>query len=427
MQLRWAANNFNLGHTRMMAITSMSFDAADDPLIDPKKPALALGNSVRSYYQEVSGAWLYQTYSLFEDAATVRKALGVGAAANISLGIATAGPPVESSLYGESQGFLGMTLLAMRTAGYDNTKTWGPQVGLFNSSYWDRAIDALIHSLAPVPVTLTGSNAYIGNIWPIASHGDILRAYAEPDSTLTLAATVGLADLRAGNNPVRLGKARWIARNVPEGGGAASFFYQRASNVWGNADASIAILYYLLFGPSVTTEPDPRPNMATKFASPASGIIYARTNWSANATWFTARCGWESINHQSGDCGQFELHRKGTWLTKEWGNYANDGLGYTSLYHNVMGIQNKKIGDVSSLYAQTYAYGSQWNNGGGDGDPSVLLSVNDNWAYSLTDATVLYNHPNFYTPVNSRPTATPFSRPILTPLVHGIWAYPCSA
>jgi hypothetical protein len=29
--------------------------------------------------------------------------------------------------------------------------------------------------------------------------------------------------------------------------------------------------------------------------------------------------------------------------------------------------------------------------------------------------------------VNSRPTATPFSRPILTPLVHGIWAYPCSA
>jgi hypothetical protein len=30
-------------------------------------------------------------------------------------------------------------------------------------------------------------------------------------------------------------------------------------------------------------------------------------------------------------------------------------------------------------------------------------------------------------PVNSRPTATPFSRPIATPLVHGIWAYPCSA
>jgi transposase-like protein len=29
--------------------------------------------------------------------------------------------------------------------------------------------------------------------------------------------------------------------------------------------------------------------------------------------------------------------------------------------------------------------------------------------------------------VNSHPTATPFSRPIATPLVHGIWAYPCSA
>jgi hypothetical protein len=29
--------------------------------------------------------------------------------------------------------------------------------------------------------------------------------------------------------------------------------------------------------------------------------------------------------------------------------------------------------------------------------------------------------------VNSHPTATPFSRPIATPPVHGIWAYPCSA
>jgi plasmid stabilization system protein ParE len=29
--------------------------------------------------------------------------------------------------------------------------------------------------------------------------------------------------------------------------------------------------------------------------------------------------------------------------------------------------------------------------------------------------------------VNSHPTATPFSRPIATPLAHGIWAYPCSA
>jgi hypothetical protein len=29
--------------------------------------------------------------------------------------------------------------------------------------------------------------------------------------------------------------------------------------------------------------------------------------------------------------------------------------------------------------------------------------------------------------VKSRPTATPFSRPMLTPFGHGIWAYPCSA
>jgi hypothetical protein len=401
LQLRWAANNFNLGHARLMAMTAMSMDAADDPLVNTHKSALAVGNSLRSYYAEYSGAWLYQTYSLFEDAATVRTALKLPKAAdNISLGIASAGPPVESSLYGESQGFIGMTMLAMRTAGYDDTAQWGPQVGLFSSAYWDRAIDGLIHSLAPAPFT-PGDATYLGKLWPISSHGDILRAFAEPDSTLTLAATVGLADARAGNNPTRLAKARWIARYVPEGGDADSFFYDRAANVWGNSDASISILYYLLFDPKMKTEPDPRPAMSTKFASPPSGIIDARTDWTTTSTWFTFRCGWESINHQSGDCGQFELHRKGTWLTKEWGNYANDGNGYTSLYHNVLGIQNRKVTDVPDLYARTYLYGSQWNNGGNDGDPSVLLSVNDNWAYALTDATNLYNHPNFYTPANN--------------------------
>jgi hypothetical protein len=38
---------------------------------------------------------------------------------------------------------------------------------------------------------------------------------------------------------------------------------------------------------------------------------------------------------------------------------------------------------------------------GKDGDPSVTTSVNDNWAYALSEATHLYNHPDWWTAANS--------------------------
>jgi hypothetical protein len=397
VQLRWAANNYFLGHMRELALMSMAIDTTDDPPTDTSQPANQLGNTLRSYFSDVAGAWLYQTYSLFEDATVVRQQLKLKAP-NISLGIASGGLPVEGSLYGESLGFLGETLLAMRTAGFDDTAAYGPQVGLFGSSYWDKAIDGFLSNTAPIPYTPPAADnlGYLGQLYQIAAYGDMLRSYAEPDSALTLAATVGIADEHT-NNATRLEKVRWTALNIPQGGPAQ--IYQRAgSDVWGNSYASDSILYFLLFDPNAAKPVDPRPSLPTKFVMPSIGRILARTDWSAKSTWFTYRCGWESINHQSGDCGQFELYRKGQWLIKQWDNYANDGLGYTSLYHNILGIQNDLPANLSSLYTQTYAYGSQWNNDGNDGDASLLLSVNDNWAYSLTDATNLYNHPEFYTP-----------------------------
>ncbi|HTJ62868.1 MAG TPA: hypothetical protein VL899_03585 [Alphaproteobacteria bacterium] len=410
IQMRWAANNYDLGHLRMLALTSMAFDAADDPLVDPHKATLAVGNSLRSYFADATGAWLYQTYAMFEDAATVRQKLKLGSSPNLSLGIASAGPPVEGSLYGESLGFLGETLLAMRSAGYDDTASWGPQAGFFGSAYWDKAVDGFIHQIAPASY-VPASESYLGHIWPIASYGDILRAWAEPDSTLTLAATVGIGDLRLGNNPDRVAKTRWIAKNVAQGG--PSMLYDRAANVWGNSDATISILYFLLFGPGGLNPADPRPDMPTKFVGPSIGTISARTDWTTNATWFTFRCSWETINHQSGDCGQFQLFRKGKWLVKEWGNYAVTGLGYTSLYHNIMGIQNNTPTNLNSLYDETVAYGSQWNNDGNNGDAAVKLSVNDNWAYAMTDAAVLYNHPDYYTPSANADSVTGASRSIV--------------
>ena len=397
VQLRWAANNYFLGHMREMALTSLAMDPADDPPTNTAQSPNVLGNTLRSYFSDVTGAWLYQTYSLFEDASVVRQNLKL-TKPNVSLGIASGGLPVEGSLYGESLGFLSETLLAMRTAGYDDTTTYGPQAGLFSSTYWDKAIDGFLSNAAPIPYTPPASDmvGYLGQLYQIAAYGDMLRSFAEPDSALTLSATVGIAD-EHGGNATRLEKARWSAMNIPQGGPAQ--LYQRAgTGVWGNSYATDSILYFLLFDPSAAKPVDPRPSLPTKFVMPSIGRILARTDWSAKSTWFTYRCSWESINHQSGDCGQFELYRKGQWLVKQWDNYANDGLGYTSLYHNILSIENNHPTniDVNSLYYQTDKYGSQWNNDGNNGDASLLQSVNDNWAYSLTDATNLYNHPDFY-------------------------------
>jgi hypothetical protein len=415
LQLRFAANNYFLGHLREMALTSMAIDPADDPPTNPAQPANQLGNTLRSYFNDFAGAWLYQTYSMFEDAAIVRQKLKL-TAPNVSLGIASGGLPVEGSLYGESLGFLGETLLAMRTAGVDDTKTYGPQAGLFSSTFWDKAVDGFLSNAAPIPYTPPASDnvGYLGQLYQIAAYGDMLRSYAEPDSALTLSASIGIAD-EHGGNPTRLEKTRWSALNIPQGGPAQ--IYQRAgSDVWGNSYASDSILYFLLFDPKAGSLPDPRPSLPTKFVMPSIGRILARTDWSPKETWFTYRCSWESINHQSGDCGQFELYRKGQWLIKQWDNYADDGKGYTSLYHNITSIQNNTPAnavELSDVYAETMKYGSQWNNDGNDGDPSLLISVNDNWAYSLTDATNLYNHPDFYTAANAAMDVTKAERSIV--------------
>ena len=59
---------------------------------------------------------------------------------------------------------------------------------------------------------------------------------------------------------------------------------------------------------NVNTLPDPRPSLptGTTFYDPSLGRISARTDWTAAASVFTYKCTWMQINHQLGDCGQFE-------------------------------------------------------------------------------------------------------------------------
>jgi hypothetical protein len=391
-QLRWSVNNYFLGQTRTLSLMAMAFDPADDPPVDSAQPASAVGNSVRSYVGNALGWWLYQAYATFEDAPTVRKALGL-TGANISLGVAAGGLPVEGSLYGESLGFLAQTLLGLRTAGYNDPATYGPQAGFLEDAYWNNAVDGFLHQTAPTPF-VAPSQSWLGPIYPVATYGDTLRTWVEP-GVIDLIAPIGLHDESA-NNAARLAKTRWIAQNILEGG-PANVFKRAGSNIWGNSYASQAIFYFMLFDPAASPVADPRPSVPTTFVAPAIGSVLSRTDWSGSATWFSYRCSWETINHISGDCGQFTLWRKGAWLTKEWSNYALDWMGYTPLYHNTLALQNAPATISPSIWDTTLKWGGQWNNGGYDGDPSTLISANDNWSYALSDATNLYNHPDWWT------------------------------
>lgn len=411
LQLRWAANNYFLGHTRSLALMALSFDPADDPAIDPAKPRSQIGNSLTSYVGDVTGAWLYQAYAVFENAATVQAALGVPKG-NISLGVAAGGLPVEGALYGESLGFLFQTLLALDTAGYTAPATYGPQMNLIKSPFWDQAIDGYLSTISPraaVPAKSTGES-YLGPIYVPAGYGDMEQSYITYEN-IESTGPIGIYDIRSGADPQRLAKARWIARNVLQGGPA--YLYQRAGDVWGNSNASYSIYYFLLLDPKAAAPADPRPGLPKAFTAPSIGRILARSDWSADASWFTFRCSWETINHEGGDCGEFELYRKGTWLTKEWSGYAIDGLAYTPLYHNTLGVQNDTPATIPDLYAPQIKYGGQFNNGGNDGDASVTVGANDNWAYATADATNLYNMPSWWTPANGAMGVTRARRSIV--------------
>jgi hypothetical protein len=92
-------------------------------------------------------------------------------------------------------------------------------------------------------------------------------------------------------------------------------------------------------------------------------------------------------------------------------------MDYTTLYHNNLSVQNDTPATVNPLWSTNLATGSQWNNGGNNSDPSIAISVNDNWAYELTDSTNLYNHPDFCTAANGAIGVTGVSRSL-------VWLYP---
>ena len=405
---RVAVNNYYLNHARLITMMPLTLDAADDPLIDPAAPAAQLGNTLRSYILNATGAWLYQQFAMFGDPAAVRASYNLPATA--SVGLASGGVPPEGSLYGHSINYIQGQLLALQTAGLTDSAVVGPQIALLNAPVWDRFVKAASATLVPQPKVFA-SDSYLGSVYQFAGFGDMLRTWVTPDMVEAMA-LLALTE-RAQGRTKHLNEARWYAMNVLEGG--APDFMRRIINPYSTTES---LLYFMLFDPTDPTAlhpTDPRPGYPTAHFDAGMGRLLARTDWTPQASFFSFRSGWLSINHQNCDGGQFELYRKGEWLTKELSNYDNYGNGQSTIWHNTLALQNWcSVTPAVQWFEQPYLkYGSQWNNGQSAGDPVTIASSGAGYAYADTDLTNLYNHPWTFNPALNLTDITHASRSVL--------------
>jgi len=204
---------------------------------------------------------------------------------------------------------------------------------------------------------------------------------------------MGLFSRRLGYQS-RYDGARWVVSNAFEGG--SNNFLSLATGGFspnGGGQASDAVQYFMLLDPAAPAPVDPRPNLSTLFLAPDLGRVLARSDWSANAAWFTSISHWESIDHQDGDSGQIELYRKGEWLTKEWSNYDDDLYGQTPAYRNSLLVKNDTPTDLQFYEGAFDAWGGQWNHGQNGGDPTNMASYGPGYVFVFNDLTPLYNVP----------------------------------
>ncbi len=406
---RMAANNYYLGHARLLTMMALTMDPTDDPPVDASQPSSQLGNTLRSYLNDANGAWLYQEYAMFGDPKTVATEYNIPDNSNgVGFGLASGGLPPEGMLYGESFGTMLGQLLALETAGFNDPSLSGPQIGLVSAPMWDKYVTGMFSSLIPQSF-VPASEPYIGSVYQFASYGDLLRLWVEPDNVGSFA-MLGLVDANNGQTN-RQAELRWFARDVLPGGAAG--LTGRVTNPWTTLDS---LLYYLMFDPSVAADPDPRAGYPTVFDDPGAGRLVAHSDWSANQTMFDYHASWESINHQVGNAGEFEMFRKGEWLTKEMSNYDNNLVGMTTYYHNSLALKNTCPAGTPNLgWDETgiWANGSQFLWAENAGDPTTLTSSGTGYVFAATDMTNLYNRPDQWDSTQSAVDITRAQRNIL--------------
>lgn len=350
LEVRWAGNNYWTAHMRNLGLMALALDSTDDP-----------GNQLHNYLDNATGVWLYVFDYLLRHEAR-------------------GGLLPEGFEYGpQTAAYALQFLLALHTAGQDDPVRFGPQVVLANNPFWNDFVQGYLHSLSPLPV----KHPDLGQVYQPAWYGDGQK-YWSPDFIQAFG-PLGLYDGSTAQ-PSALADLRWIELNMAPGGPAE--LPKRLSDTPFYQDA---ILYFMLFDPSAPLPPDPRPKQQLSFYAPGLGRLLSRTGWDNNASWFTYKLSWNSVDHQNGDGNQFEFYRKGEWLTKERSGYDLD-YG-SSDNHNTLALENSvpahnEPGEYRNL---NWLRGSQWAYVSSGNPQIVAHSGGAAFEYVLGDATPLYN------------------------------------
>lgn len=397
---RWVGNNYFAGYARNILLMSLALDAADDGGGSCDVNTVNTDGSagcMRAYLKHALGAWMYTQYANYEDKNVASLGLGVSTS-NPVLGQLSGGTPHEGFEYGASLGYMAQAVLAMETAGINIPGTYGQQVSLLTSSLWPLTIQNFYSSIERSPRTFSYQGQNV-TAYGIAGYGGDDYGYAK-SAYLTLLAPVGIRAASMGDTALAQA-TRWAVKNVIGDRGAdVGSFPALISSPWGAFNFSHVILAYMLLDPTAATASDPRPSLPKEFIAPATGRVLASSgNWS-NDSWFTFRCNWANIDHQTGDCGQFEFYRKGEWLVKAWvgqGAYGIDSRNQGSDVKNIISLQNNYVDETGTPYEQLPILGDQWIlglNGIDDahaGNPSSSVSSGAGYIYAYSDATNMYN------------------------------------
>ena len=341
----WSANNYFTAHGRNIALMSLALDPEDDA-----------DGALRSQLHNAVGGFLAMTDAML-------RTTGRG------------GAPEEGLEYGpQSIGYVAETLLALHTAGVDGA---GNDVTRFDGNpFWDQIGPWLASALSPTAMTQTDGSSR----WLPAGYGDA-QAYHNPD-WIQLLAPLAVYDSRLGGDRARLDAERWFELNTV--GGGASDLSERAGNPSNPADA---ILYFLMFDPTLPAPSDPRPAWPTTNIAEGVGRLSWRTGWDSDARWLTLSAGQGRIDHQDGDGLAIDLFRKGEWLTKSRAGYDVA----TSDQKNSLSIQNTRPdhNDPRDYRHVAWAHGSQFPYVN-DGPGRIVATVTSD-AYASIDATSLYD------------------------------------
>jgi hypothetical protein len=398
---RWAGNNYFWGHTRNLIMQSLLLDPADDGGSSCNLHVVnadGTAGCARAYLSTGIGSWLYMVYAGFEDANVASTVLGIPTS-NPALGQMSGGVPMEGTEYGASLGYLAEGLMALHSAGYDDPAIWGPGVNLRSSSVWSLVVQAFASTIVDTPVAVnTGNNT--SKVYQFAGYGGDDYGYAKTAYIDTFA-PIAMQAATMGDNTLAQ-NSRWIVENVlGQDGNDAGNWTRLIGLPWGGPFVSEAILDFLSLDPTAAAPTDPRPTFQLDFIAPASARILARSSWSSGSDSFlTTRCNWANIDHQVGDCGQFEFYRKGEWLLKAWigqPSYGLDSSNSISVFKNMLGLQNGTVDETGTPYEDIPTYGGQWiwGENGIDAasaeDPSHLVSSGPGYIYFYADATNMYN------------------------------------